>query len=95
MRHCHRRFKDLLVEKNFVRVVEMNRRGGQAVVIIAGRTILEKNSDAAGNYKRLFFSKMRLELVKKSSGQWCIRTAELLELDRHPANWELIGNAAF
>jgi hypothetical protein len=95
IKHCRRRFKEPLVKKNVTRVVEMGRRGRQALVTIAGRTILEEDSYAARNYKRLFFSKMRLELVKGDSGGWCIRNAELLELDRHLANWELIGHAAF
>jgi len=95
MRHCSRRLQKPLVEKNVFTIISMQLAGNRADVTVSGRTILEEQSYAARNYKRLFFSKVNLELHRREDDRWCLQRAELLELDRHPAGWRTIGTATF
>jgi hypothetical protein len=87
MRHCRKRLTPSLVEKNKKRasLVELSPPNATATLFML--TTFEKNSSISVNYKSFLFSKIELHFQKQQNKTWLINRAEILELDKQPANW--------
>ena len=88
MRHCRTRLSQPLVEKNKKRAspfVQLSLPNATATLFML--TTFDKNSSISVNYKSFLFSKIELRLQKQIDKTWLINRAEILALDRQPANW--------
>jgi len=88
MRHCRTRLSQPLVEKNKKRAspfVQLSLPNATATLFML--TTFDKNSSISVNYKSFLFSKIDLRLQKQIDKTWLINRAEILALDRQPANW--------
>jgi len=87
MRHCRKRLTPSLVAKNKKRasLVELSPPNATATLFML--TTFDKNSSISVNYKSSLYSKIELQFQKRDDKTWLINRAEILALDRQPANW--------
>jgi len=85
--HCRQRLTPSLVEKNKKRasLVELSPPNATATLFML--TTFDKNSSISVNYKSSLYSKIELHFQKQDDKTWLINRAEILALDRQPANW--------
>jgi len=102
MTHCRARLSAPLVEKNIKRIVSIEvspspspspseGRGSPptATAIFTVRILFDKQSYVYQGFKSQMFVKVKLDLQKQDDS-WLISRAEILEIDRQPANWQHI-----
>lgn len=87
MRHCRERLTPSLVVKNKKRASLVELSPAHATATLFMSTTFDKNSSISVNYKSSLYSKIELRLKKQHDKTWLINRAEILELDRQPANW--------
>jgi len=85
--HCRKRLTPSLVVKNkkTASLVELSPPNATATLFML--TTFDKNSSISVNYKSFLFSKIELRLQKQDDKTWLINRAEILALDKQPANW--------
>jgi len=88
--HCRIRLAEPLIEKNIARIVEMDISPPAATVTFTVRTLFDEKSHIYQDFKRQIFTKLKLNLQKQPDNNWRINQAEILEIDRQPANWKNI-----
>lgn len=89
MSHCTARLSEPLVEKTITRLVSIELSPPKANTVFTTRIIFDKRSSVYQNFKREMLTKLKLNLQKERD-IWLITRAEILELDRQPANWKHI-----
>ena len=98
MTHCRARLSAPLVEKNIRRIVSIEVSPSPyqgrdspptATAIFTVRILFDKQSYVYQGFKTQMLVKMKLDLQKQHD-TWLISRAELLEVDRQPANWQHI-----
>jgi len=98
MTRCRARLSAPLIEKNIKRIVSIEvspspyqGRGSPptATAIFTVRILFDKRSYVYQSFKSQMFVKMKLDLQKQDD-TWLISRAEMLEIDRQPANWRHI-----
>jgi len=89
--HCRARLSEPLVDKSYKTILEIDISPPTATVIFTVRIVFDKQSYAYQGFKRETFTKTKLDLQKEPGNRWLISRAEILEIDRHPANWKQIG----
>ena len=88
--HCRRELSKSLVEKGKKTGLMINISDSNATATLFALIILDKNSSIS-QYKSFFQVKVRLSLRKQLDNKWLINRIEILEIDRQPANWNLIS----
>ena len=88
--HCSAQLSEPLVEKNYKTILTMDIQGPTATAIFTTRMLFDKRSYLYQSFKSQMVIKMKLELKKQPDNNWLINRAEILELDRQPANWRHI-----
>jgi len=85
--HCRKRLTPSLVEKNkkTASLVELSPPNATATLFML--TTFDKNSSISVNYKSFLYSKIELHFQKQDDKTWLINRAEILALDKQPANW--------
>ena len=85
--HCRQRLTPSLIEKNKKTASLVELSPPNAIATLFMRTTFDKNSSISVDYKSFLFSKIELHFRKQQDKTWLINRAEILELDRQPANW--------
>ena len=90
LKHCRQELQGptVVVLKNKGDEVELS--GSEATMTLSLFIRFEKESRIAKEYKQIFLARVRLDLTKRPEGQWLIRKAELLEVDRFPVTWSSV-----
>ena len=86
MRRCKSLLSKPLIEKAIARLVSIDIQPPEASAIFTVRVVFDKQSYIY-QYRQQMFFKMKLQLQKDRNKQWLINRAEILEIDRRPANW--------
>lgn len=94
MLHCKSVLSKPLVEKNIKTILSTEILPPEATVLLMVRTIFDKRSFIYGNIKQLFI-KARVELRKDATKNWLIEKTEIIEINRHPANWKDIQKTSW
>jgi len=89
MSHCRARLSAPLVEKNIKRIVSIDVSPPTATAIFTVRILFDKQSYLYQGFKTQMLVKVKLDLQKQDD-TWLISRAEMLEIDRQPANWRHI-----
>jgi hypothetical protein len=89
MAHCRATLSEPLVEKNIKRIVSIEVSPPTAIAIFTVRILFDKQSYVYQSFKAQMFVKIKLDLQKQHDS-WLISGAELLEIDRQPADWRHI-----
>lgn len=90
MRFCRQRLTPSLVEKNKKTASLVKLSPPRAIVTLFMLTTFDKNSSISVNYKSSLFLKIELHFQKQQDKTWLISRAEILALDRQPANWSYV-----
>jgi len=85
--HCRQRLTPSLIEKNKKRACLVQLSSPNATATLFMLTTFDKKSSISVNYKSVLFLKIEFRLQKQHDKTWLINRAEILELDRQPANW--------
>jgi hypothetical protein len=87
MRYCRMMLGQLLVEKNkkLALSIEMLKPSASATFTVVTR--FDPRSYIYQSYLQSLVIKMELQLQKQPDKSWLITRAEVLELNRQPANW--------
>lgn len=88
MARCRRRLSKPIVEKNTRTALQMEISPPKATAALTCVIKFEKESDIYQNYRPFLFLKLELHLRKQPDREWLINRAEVLEIDRQPANWQ-------
>ncbi|UCE99631.1 MAG: hypothetical protein JSV82_00765 [Planctomycetota bacterium] len=91
MGRCKAWLSEPLVEKNVKRILQIQITPPTATVTFTVRTIFDKQSIIYETYKREMYTKLKVDLQKQLDKSWLINQAEILEIDRIPANWKDIA----
>ncbi|MHC4519684.1 MAG: hypothetical protein ACYTAS_13925 [Planctomycetota bacterium] len=90
LRHCRQELKGPTVVVLKKKGDEVELSGSEATMTLSFFIRFEKESRIARQYKQIFLARVRLNLTKRPDGQWLIRKAELLEVDRFPMTWRSV-----
>jgi hypothetical protein len=87
MYYCRSLLSEPLVDKSIKRIVSIDISPPEATAVFTVRIVFDKRSYVYRDFKRLMLAKIELDLQKELDKSWLINRAEILELDRRPANW--------
>jgi len=87
MYYCRSLLSEPLVDKSIKRIVSIDISPPEATAVFTVRIVFDKRSYVYRDFKRLMLAKIELHLRKEQDKSWLINRAEILELDRRPANW--------
>lgn len=90
MSRCRAKLTEPLVEKNITRILAIEKSGPKATALFTVRTVFDKRSYVYQSFKTLMFTKVKLDLQRQLDNRWLISRAEILEIDRQPADWRHI-----
>ena len=91
MRYCTKLLSKPLVEKNKKMALLVKIAPPAATATLSVLTIFDEKSFVRQQYfKPTLLIKLDLQLQKEPGKGWLIRRAEILEIDRHSANWHLV-----
>jgi hypothetical protein len=88
--HCRARLAEPLIEENITRISEINIQDTKANVVFTVRIVFDKQSYVYQEFKQLMLIKLQAQMQKQADGEWLISRAEILTIDRQPANWRRI-----
>jgi len=89
MHHARRRLSEPLVDRNVGRIIETDISSPSATVVCTVRTVFDKNSPIYG-FKHGMLTKLKITLKKESDNNWTINRADILTIDRQPADWSVV-----
>jgi hypothetical protein len=90
MRYCQMMLAQPLVEKNKKLALSIEMSTPTATATFTVVTKFDKQSYIYQSYLHSLVTKMQLQLQKQHDKSWLITRAEILELNRQPANWRHI-----
>ena len=87
--HCKNRLAGPVIEKNVLRIAEMDIGPNQATITFTVNVLFDEQSYLS-EFVRLMLIKMEVRLHKQPDQQWLITRAEILAINRQPAGWTQI-----
>ena len=90
MTRCRLKLTPSLIVKNKKTASLVKLSPPNATVVLFMLTTFDKNSSISEDYKSFLLTKMELSLQKQLDKTWLISRAEILALDRQPANWSYV-----
>ena len=88
--HCSTQLSKPLIEKSYKTILAIDIHRPTAAAVFTARMLFDKRSYIYQSFKAQMVIKMKLELQKQPDNNWLIKRAEILELDRQPADWHHI-----
>ena len=90
LERCRRAFVYAAIKKNYQDILTLQVTSDTARAEVIARTVFEKDTPPARNYKPLVETLISIQLKKDPSGRWLITRIELLEVDRQSLDWSRI-----
>ncbi len=99
MAHCETVLAGPFIEKNVLRIIEINISPPKATAVFTVRIVFDKQSEVYQNFKQMMLVKVKMDLQKepveqKAKMRWFMTCVELLEINMQPVNWKHILEAA-
>lgn len=90
MRHCRSQLSQPLVEKSTKRACLVQLSPPDARAALFATIVFEKDSYVSVNYKAWLMVEVQLNFREQGDKTWLINRAEVIEIDKQPANWSQI-----
>ncbi len=88
MSHCRDRLSSPLIDKNITTVFSTDISSPAATAVFTVRIVFDPQSRVHQNYMRIMLMKIKINLQKTPDEKWLIDRAEIVEINRQPANWQ-------
>ncbi len=90
MSRCRGRLSSPLIDKNITTVISTDISSPTATAVFTMRILFDPQSRVYQNYMRIMLMKIKINLQKTPDEKWLIDRAEIIEINRQPANWQNI-----
>jgi len=89
MSRCRSRLSSPLIDKNITTVISTDISSSTATAVFTVRILFDTQSRVYQNYSmRIMLMKIKINLQKTPDEKWLIDRAEIVEINRQPANWQ-------